>query len=445
MPRGKGAHAVARMLLIIAVAAGLAVGSRGFAKDTAADKATGQSAAEQSSPIEITVTEKGVSVYAVNADARKLLTELAEKTDLQLIVDDTVSRSLTVNLRDKQPIEVIDSIVEAYGLSLAKVGNALIVSEGLPKSPSSYLMSDIEAVTTKYVQPARAKELLPTFLQGHVKTNLAQNSVVLSAPAPVLRKFREDIKQFDIPAAQIMLNVLVVEFTGVDFSEFSAQFGWSNQNLGITTDSLTGDTVLTAVAHLPTEFFLDLDALVRKQKARVRANPRVATVSGRPASVFIGKEQYLSTPVSIPGWGTTQNSISAGVRLSMTPLTGGSGEIILDINVEISTLGAPDPTTGLPNKTTRSAETTVRVHDGDTIIIGGLTQEETRMTRRKIPLLSDIPLIGQLFRSKRQERRNVELAVFITANLLSATGHLPGDQEQALMKQVGIGQPEGGK
>jgi len=387
--------------------------------------------------IEVTVRDEGVSVYAVNADARKLLTELAETSGLQLIVDDTVDRTLTVNLVDKQPRAILDSIIDAYGLSLAEVGEVLIVSEGLPKSASSYLMGDIAAVTTKYVRPEDAKKLLPAFLQGHVGTNLAQNSVVLSAPAPVLRKFREDVEQFDIPAAQIMLDVLVVEFTDIDFDEFNAQFGWSNQNLGITTDSLTGQTVLTAVADLPSEFFVELQALARAQKARVRANPRVATVSGRPASVFIGQEQYLSTPVSGP-YGGSQNSISAGVRLSMTPLTGGAGEIILDLNVEVSTLGAPDPTTGLPNKTTRSADTTVRVHDGDTIIIGGLGQEELRMTRRKIPLLGDIPIIGQLFRSKRREQTKVDLAVFITANLLSPTGHLPPEQEQAMRGRVGM-------
>ncbi len=383
--------------------------------------------------IEVTVTETGVRLHAVNADARKLLIELAEQVGLQLIVDDTVDRTVTINLIDKQPREVLNCLIDAYGLSLAEVDEVLIVSQGLPESPSSYLMADIAAVTTKYVQPARARELLPIFLQGHVKTNLAQNSVVLCAPTPVLRKFREDVEQFDIPAAQIMLNVLVVEFTDMNFDEFSAKFGWHNQALGITTDSLLGEAVLTAVAHLPTQFFVDLHAVVRDQKARVRANPSVATVSGRRASIFIGQEQYLSIPVS-----GGKNSIDAGVSLGMTPLTGGEGEIILDIEVEISTLSAPDPTTGLPDKTTRSADTTIRVHDGDTIIIGGLEQEEMRMTRRKIPILGDIPIIGKLFRSKRTEKTNVDLVVFITADILSPTGHLPAEREQQMKQRMGL-------
>ena len=140
---------------------------------------------EDEAAIEVTVTENGVSVYAVKADACRLLIELAEKTGLHIIVDDTVARTLTVNLVNKQARAILDHIVDAYGLSLAEMENVLIVSEGLPTSPSSYLMGDIAAVTTHYVQPARAKELLPPFLHFHVKTNLAQNSVVLSAPAEI--------------------------------------------------------------------------------------------------------------------------------------------------------------------------------------------------------------------------------------------------------------------
>ncbi len=397
---------------------------------------------DDGAPIEVTVTESGVSVYAIKADACRLLIELAEQTGLHIIVDDTVARTLTVNLVNKSARAILDHIVDAYGLSLAEMENVLIVSEGLPTSPSSYLMGDIAAVTTHYVQPARAKQLLPPFLHFHVKTNLAQNSVVLSAPAPVLAKFREDVKQFDIPAAQIMLNVLVVEFTDIDFDEFSARFGWQNQNLGITTDSLTGNATLNAIVDLPKQFFIDLDALVRGQRAHVRSNPSVATVSGRSASIFIGQEQYLSTPVTMPGGGGSRNSINAGVDLTMRPLMGGGEEIILYLKVEVSTLGAPDPTTGLPDKTTRKASTTVRVRDGETVVIGGLEQDEERITRRKVPILGDIPLIGKLFRSKRKEKTKVELAIFVTANVLSPTGHLPAAQEAEIMKRMDIGAQE---
>jgi type II secretory pathway component GspD/PulD (secretin) len=262
--------------------------------------------------------------------------------------------------------------------------------------------------------------------------NTDQNAVVLSGPRAVLDKFRKDVEQFDIPAAQIMLDVLVVEYTDMDTDTFAASLGYTNDDLGLTTDSVTGQAVLTAITTLPKDFYASLQALISKNKARVRANPRVATVSGLYANVFIGQQRYLSKPVNLPSGGGQSNYIDAGVRLNMRPLTGGQGEIILYLEQEISTLSAPDPTTGLPNKTKRTAYTTVRVRDGQTVVIGGLRQAETRETYSRIPIISEIPVVGNLFKSHRIENTNVELAVFITARILDAAGHLPAEEEQRI-------------
>lgn len=394
--------------------------------------------AEESS-VSITVEDGLVSVFAVSADAHDVLSQLARETGLPIIVDDTVDRKITLNLVDKEPREILATIVDTYGLSFAEVDGIFIFSEGIPNSPSSYLLSDIGSYTTQYVSAAQARDLMPAFLTRYVKANASQNAVVLSAPEPVLRRFREDIEQFDKPPAQIMLDVLVVEFTDVDSEEFMAQIGWDNSTLGVRTDSLTGDLSFTALAELPTNFFAYIDALVSSRKARVRACPSIATVSGSRARIFIGTQQFLEIPVYLPGQGRG-NSIDAGVSLEMRPLTGGEGEIILGIEEEISTLGAVSAATGLPEKTTRSAETTVRVRDGQTLIIGGLKQDESREVHSRIPLLADIPIVGELFKSRDIERTTVDLTIFVTARLLSQTGHLPEEQE-SLIKQRFI--PEG--
>lgn len=389
--------------------------------------------------LQITQTDRGWSVHAVSVDAYDLLTTLAADAHMQLIVDDTVKRKITIHITDKPSSDVIQTIVDAYGFSCGVVDGMYIISEGMPRTPSSYLLSDIANVTTKYVAPSQAWSLLPAFLQGEVKVNTDQNSVILAGPKPVLDKFRRDIAQFDIPAAQILLDVNVVEFTDMDTDAFSALLGYQNNKLALTTDSLTGQLTLNALADLPTSFTAQLDALVEHRRARVRANPRIATVSGRWANIFIGQQQYLTTPVNIPGKGMS-NSIDAGVSLELTPLTGGAGEIILDMKEEVSTLSAPDAITGLPTKTTRSANSTVRVRDGQTIVIGGLRQAEDRSVRRAIPLLGGIPVIGGFFRSKKTESTMVDLAIFITARTLSQTGHFPADEEMLIKDRIGVGE-----
>ena len=435
--RRLGAIAAVATLTCTCSVAALAQPARGQGRPPGEAAAADAPAPPDELTLEITVGDEGVSVFAVNVDAHELFTTLAEKTGHRVIVDDTVERTITVNLRNRPCQDIIDNIVGAYGFACREMDGVCMISEGIPRSPSSYLLSDIDTISTQYVMAQNAKSLLPVFLQDHVKTNMAQNAVVLSAPSQVLKKFREDIAQFDVPAAQIMIDVLVVELTNITREEFDFAINWSNAGKGASVLSATGDISFTSVTNLPPDFSVRLRALVEKQKARVRANPRIATVSGREAEVFVGVQQYLSTPIETEGR-RSSNYIDAGVKLEITPWTGGEGEIIVDVEPEISTLSAPDPTTGLPDKSTRTAETVVRVKDGETIIIGGLLQDELRETRSKVPILGDLPLVGPLFRRKRIVQTDTDLFVFITPRILSQTGHLP-EAEEAEIKRRFLG------
>lgn len=383
----------------------------------------------------VTGNTPALSVFAVSADAQELFTAIADKANLRLVIDDTVSRRLTINIREKPARRIIDDIASAYGLSVADVEGVTMISEGIPRSPSSYLLSDIDSISTKYVNAANARNLLPVFLQDYVKVNAEQNAVVLSAPTEVLKKFRQDIAQFDIPASQILIELLLVELTNTTLEQAGLSLIWQNHQRGVTVDAAAGSVAYNAIAKLPDNFSATLRALEEKGLARVRANPRVATVSGRRASIFVGRQRYVVTPIETNDRGGQRNFIDAGVRLGITPYTGGQGQVLVDVDAEVSTLSAPDPLTRLPEKSTRTASTVVRVPDGQTIVIGGLTQQESRDVRTKIPLLGDIPWLGNLFRTKDVRTTQTELVLFVTPRVLSDTGHLPEAEEQALKQR----------
>ena len=133
----------------------------------------------------ITILEKIQSKYSYLPEPA--LRIVAEKTGHPIIVDDTVKRSITVNLRNRSSQEIIDNIVAAYGFAFREVDGICMISEGIPKKPSSYLLSEIDTISTQYVVASQAKSLFPVFLQDNVKTNMAQNAVVLSAPSQVLK------------------------------------------------------------------------------------------------------------------------------------------------------------------------------------------------------------------------------------------------------------------
>ena len=388
------------------------------------------------SELRITVEPEGVSLFTVGVDAPEVLTQLGEKTGLRIVVDDTINRKITMRLSRRKPKEILDGLVAAYGLACAEVEGVFMVSEGIPRNPSSYLLSDIDSIRTQYVLATTAKQLLPVFLQDHVKVNYEQNSVVLSAPAGILRKFRDDVKQFDIPAAQIAIDLLMVEFTRSGARDWGVQLLDQSRRHIVNVDPAEGSISLrSTIALLPTDFQVRLRALVEAGEARVHANPRIATISGRRASIFIGTQRYISTPVD-NGYGGQMNFIDAGVNLEMTPYTGGEGDIITDILTEVSTLSPPNPTTNLPEKSTRRANTSVHVRGGETIILGGLLQKEQRQITEKIAVLGDLPLVGGLFRSSHKESVDTELVIFVTPRIRGQAGQGVDDEERATLQRL---------
>jgi type II secretory pathway component GspD/PulD (secretin) len=379
----------------------------------------------------ITGDANAISVFAVSVDAQELFTAIATKANLPVIVDGVVSRRITVNVTKRTARQTVTDICSAYGLSVADVEGVTMISDGIPNSPSSYLLSDISMIPTKYVIAAAARNLLPVFLQDYVKINAEQNAVVLSAPTEVLAKFKEDIAQFDIPASQIVVELLLVELTKASLDQFSFPISYLNAGQGPAIDPSNGTITYNGFSATSNQFKASLTALVQKGQAKVRANPRIATVSGRPASIFVGLQKYVVTPIDTPQG--QKNNIDAGVRLNITPYTGGKGQVLVDVTAEVSTLSAPDPITKLPEKSTRTAATTVRVDDGKTIVIGGLTQQESRSVRNKVPVFGDIPLLGPLFfQSHNIQTTETELVLFVTPRILSNTGHLPATEEDAL-------------
>jgi len=381
--------------------------------------------------LEVSGSAGSLSVFAVSVDAPELLTSIAAHANLKLVVDDTVSRRITISVQNKPALEIIASIAGAYGLAAADVDGVTIVSEGIPRSPSSYLLSDIDQISTKYVDANNARNLLPVFLQDYVKVNSEQNAVVLSAPAEVLTKFRADIAGFDIPSSQILVDLLLVELTDTDLDQLNLNLSYQTHGKQFSLSPNQGTLSYQALTTLPSQFFAQLSALQQKGRARVRANPRIATISGRRASIFVGRQRYIATPIDTGGG--QSNFIDAGVRLDITPYTGGQKSILIDANAEVSTLSALDPVTHLPEKSTRTANTRVRVGDGQTIVIGGLKQLETRNVTTRVPILGNLPILGPLlFRSHDRSTTETELVLFITPRILSDTGHLPASEETAL-------------
>ncbi len=173
-----------------------------------------------------------------------------------------------------------------------------------------------------------------------------------------------------------------------------------------------------------------LDALRQQGNLKVVSKPRLRTLNNQPAVVRVGQDipiflrqvtQQAGTPPTITVTETVQ-TMTVGTVLSITPQISGDGLITLDVTPAVSRLVRTDISasgdTSAPVIDIRQASSIVRLRDGDTIVMGGLVQDSSSTTRRKIPLLGDIPVLGKAFQGKYDTTERTELIFFLTPRII---------------------------
>jgi Flp pilus assembly secretin CpaC len=177
-----------------------------------------------------------------------------------------------------------------------------------------------------------------------------------------------------------------------------------------------------------------LNAIVNNGDARILARPNVTSVEGSPAQITIGGERPVPMAVATQGAVGTQVEFRRyGVIISMRPTVSGDNNIILQIRADVT---QPDRTFEInlngaliPGETVRSVDTVINVRPGDTIVMGGLMTNERRQQTSKVPILGDLPIIGSLFRSKRYENNETELAIFMTPQIQTTPSDMNGIED----------------
>jgi type II secretory pathway component HofQ len=411
---------------------------------------------QQQADLDVQLAGERVSVTAVKTDIQKLLGEIAAKTGANIAVDDAIQAETNLHLADLPVADLLRAIASAYGLALTEQDGVYMFSRGVPQDLAAYLHSGTNSIRMRYTRAQAASGLLPTFLYSYLHVNDSQNAVVVTAPQQMLDKIDRDLKAVDVASPQILIEAIACEFTDTrDLEKVLQAFrgdvtGKLDPDYGIPTfadifDTGTGEIAYSNIGGLPHDFEARLLALEAAHKARVRAMPRMAVMNGQSADIFIGVRRFIRVEQISYGQVTEKiQGVDVGVKLQVTPLTGGGGEITLRINpggsgLEVSNISELDPRTGLPVLSTRQAGTTVRVKDGETVAFGGLTQKQTEDRVTKIPLLGDLPLIAGLFRGHSRSTVDSQLMVFITPHILTPDGRLPDEkQEKEIRQRFGV-------
>jgi general secretion pathway protein D len=177
------------------------------------------------------------------------------------------------------------------------------------------------------------------------------------------------------------------------------------------------------IVKKPIDFSVTLNALAEDRRNRLLANPRVATLDGRPATIFIGDEvNYVKLIQQTPQGANVQtDSVRAGIILRVLPRVHEDNSITLHIQPEVSVITGFLEVPGggrLPQLARRNTDTTIRVNNGETVVIGGLIREADIKTIQKVPLLGDLPFLGYLFRRTSTSRDKSEIMISLTVRVL---------------------------
>jgi general secretion pathway protein D len=270
-------------------------------------------------------------------------------------------------------------------------------------------------------------------------------------------RIKQIITQLDRPVAQVLIKVLIAEVShdnsndlGIDWSVLNTRPSGNgevfSQSVGTAANAsaaglASAGTGGLVVNVLESNINATLIALAQENRLDVLSRPYILATDNQIASITVGQEVPFITNSQITDTGQTLNSIQyqdIGIILDVTPHINPDGLVTLDVSPQISQLTSQTIpiTTGVnaPVFDLRSADSRVSIKDGQTIVIGGMMQDTKTTTTRKIPLLGDIPIIGQLFRQDTLDKKKTELLIFLTPHVAMQPDRLLSMSQEEVSK-----------
>jgi len=316
---------------------------------------------------------------------------------------------------------------------------------------------------------------------GFIQADPATNSLVITAPEPLYRQVRALIEQLDSRRAQVYIESLIVEVSGGDAADFGIQWqglgnvgnsvvgGGTNFSSG-TGGSIIGPDADALLAQLAGVKGLTLGVLRRsgagismaaiakalqsQAKTNIISTPNLITLDNEEAKIVVGENvpfvtgQFTQTGTSATNPFQTIERKDVGITLRIKPQIGEGGAVRMTIFQEQSSVKsevAAGTSNAGPSTTKRSIESTVVVDDGTILVLGGLIEDRFVTNRSQVPLLGDIPYIGQLFRTESRERRRSNLMVFLRPIVMrdaDSANRLSMDRYDQIRGQQQGAQPE---
>ncbi|WNK19520.1 type IV pilus secretin PilQ [Halomonas piscis] len=409
-----------------------------------------------------------LSLNFQDIEVRAVLSTLAEFTGLNIVASDSVDGRVTLNLNNVPWDQALDLILQSKQLASRKRGNVIVVApaEELAAMERQRLearsqQEELAPLVTKFIKVkyARATDLAALLKsdsdlgsasggesrnsgfglmtdRGRVAVDQRTNTLLIQDTAEQVGVIVDTLDQLDVAVRQVQIEARIVIARDSASRELGISWGLSsggggNLDLGGASDGTASNGGLSVdldasggggqtsfgFGYLSGDVLLDLElrALESEGKSQTISQPRIITANQRKATISQGEERPYQS-VDTEGNPDTEFK-EALLSLEVTPQITPDDRIIMELRVTKDSFRESE-FGGEPPIDTNTIETQVLVDNGQTVVLGGiLTTEELRQVA-KTPLLGDLPVIGNLFRSTEESNDKVELLVFITPRLL---------------------------
>lgn len=401
-----------------------------------------------------------MSINMQDSDIKNVLMLIGELTGLNIVVSPSVKDTITANLENVSVKAALDVILKPNGYSYFTQENIIIV-----KGADNEIVRELETLVLKlkYINSDDLASPLTAVLsdQGKVQsftpvvtTGAAgvSNVVIISDVQERIPNILQMVEELDKPIPNINIAVRFIE-SGVDSAKGSG-IDWSANTpifLGGTEDT-SGSLLpfklnnMTLATLNPFQFGQAWKIMQARGESKILASPQLTTLDNHAAETQITTTIYIEGSVSNMGRNNssrTNNNSSTnsgantggytnitsssrqvtekdvGIDLQVTPRINDENRITLLVNASVEALlSSAEVMTDKPRSTKRTVRTQVTVNAGDTVIIGGLIAENAIENRKFIPVLSELPFIGRIFRSTSIDKEQRELLIFITPNVV---------------------------
>lgn len=446
------------------------------ASDAGAPAVVRPAAAPAESPGNVTLDFK-------DADINNVLRILALKSGVNIVAGKEVQGTVTIRLTDVPWEKALDVILRTYGFAYEREGNIIRVTtlESLEREELRTEVFPLNYANAKDVT-GTVEDLLSD--RGRVRFDSRTNLLIVTDVPSNVYQVGQVVQKLDAKTPQVSIQTLIVETT-LDKDEnlgfnwqfrasanaakrpvtfpfeqesFSREYGPRGQTSSesTTTQTATGATSTATSTDFPAPFafpFIDpedftfgtldltqlsgvIEMLKTRSNTEIKSNPTIVTLNNEPAEIVVGDILFIPTFERNEETGnfeiTGYDERDIGIKLSVTPHVNPHGDIVVDLQPQISTFSGLQQFSSevsTPLIGTREATTQVRVRDGQTIAIGGLVEETVVDFENRVPLLGHIPIIQWAFTKTDQRIDKTDLLFFLTVRLVkddhvatSATG-----------------------